>query len=299
MKRILKSALLLSLVIALMIGACSCDILSSIFGGGEAPPISLDEIPEFCGDPYVKINGNKPFFTEDEITDKSYEKYGELDGLGRCTAAIACLGIDLMPTEDRGNISNVKPSGWQSVSYDGQYLYNRCHLIGFQLAGENANDKNLITGTAFMNVTGMLPFENMVADYIKETENHVMYRVTPIYSGNDLVAKGVLMEAYSVEEPGEVEFCVFVYNNQPGIAIDYATGDSKKDDGVPFPDNSDTGTEEPGNNDNGTQYAVNTSTKKYHETDCHYATSNNVEIMNKTKEELETEGYTACGVCKP
>ena len=191
---------------------------------------SLVEIPEFSGDAYIAINGNVPFFVEEEYTTESYEYYSELDELGRCGVTIACIGIDIMPTEDRGEIGSVKPSGWHSVKYDivdGKYLYNRCHLIGFQLAGENANKQNLITGTRYLNIEGMLPFENLVADYVKETENHVLYRVTPIFEGEDLVAQGVVMEGWSVEDDGEgVCFCVYAYNAQPGIVIDYATGDS-------------------------------------------------------------------------
>ena len=188
-------------------------------------------IPAFSGDAYVAINGNVPFFVEEEYTTESYEYYSELDELGRCGVTMACIGVDIMPTEDRGEIGSVKPSGWQSVKYDiveGKYLYNRCHLIGFQLAGENANKKNLITGTRYLNIEGMLPFENLVADYVKETENHVLYRVTPIFEGDNLVASGVVMEGWSVEDEGEgVCFCVFAYNAQPGIEIDYATGDSR------------------------------------------------------------------------
>lgn len=191
---------------------------------------SLEEIPEFSGEAYIAINGNVPFFVEEEYTTESYEYYSELDELGRCGMTMACIGIDIMPTEDRGSIGSVKPSGWQSVKYDivdGKYLYNRCHLIGFQLAGENANSQNLITGTRYLNIEGMLPFEDMVADYVKETENHVLYRVTPIFEGDDLVASGVVMEGWSVEDDGEgICFCVYAYNAQPGIVIDYATGDS-------------------------------------------------------------------------
>ena len=191
---------------------------------------SLEEIPEFSGDAYIAINGNTPFFVEEEYTTESYEYYSDLDDLGRCGVTMACIGIDIMPTEDRGEIGSVKPSGWQSVKYDivdGKYLYNRCHLIGFQLAGENANKKNLITGTRYLNIEGMLPFENMVADYVQETENHVLYRVTPIFEGDNLVASGVVMEGWSVEDQGDgICFCVYAYNAQPGIVIDYATGDS-------------------------------------------------------------------------
>ena len=165
------------------------------------------------------------------MTTDSYETYSPLDALGRCGVVMSCIGQDLMPTEERGSIGQVKPSGWQTVKYDfvnGKYLYNRCHLIGFQLTGENANTSNLITGTRYMNVEGMLPFENMVADYIKETNNHVLYRVTPVFQDNELVARGVLIEAKSVEDDGDgILFCVYVYNNQPGVEIDYLTGLSK------------------------------------------------------------------------
>ncbi len=211
-------------MLSLLISSCSLTSESQ-------SPISLDSIPPFDGETaYVVINDNVPFFTEDEIVSRSYEKYGELDGLGRCTAAIACIGKDIMPTEDRGSIGSVKPSGWQTVKYDivdGKYLYNRCHLIGYQLTGENANKQNLITGTRFLNMKGMLYFENMVADYIKETGNHVMYRSTPIFDGDNLVASGVLIEALSVEDGGDgICFNIYAYNCQPGISIDYATGDS-------------------------------------------------------------------------
>ena len=206
------------------------DALPEYMGEGAE---SIEEIPEFSGDAYIAINGNVPFFMPEEITDESYEYYSELDKLGRCGVTMACIGIDIMPTEDRGEIGSVKPTGWQSVKYDcveGKYLYNRCHLIGFQLAGENANKRNLITGTRYLNIEGMLPFENLVADYVKETKNHVMYRVTPLFDGDDLVAHGVLMEGWSVEDEGEgVCFCVYAYNAQPGILIDYQTGESREE----------------------------------------------------------------------
>lgn len=190
----------------------------------------LNSVPEYTDSPYVIINNNEPAFTDSDMITTSFEEYADLDELGRCTVAYANVGKDLMPTEKRGSISSVKPTGWQSVKYDnvdGKNLYNRCHLIGYQLTAENANKKNLITGTRYLNVTGMLPFENMVADYIKETNNHVLYRVTPIFKDDELVARGVLMEAKSVEDNGDgVTFCVYCYNVQPGIVIDYATGDS-------------------------------------------------------------------------
>ena len=194
--------------------------------------VSLDSIPEYSGNAYVAVNNNVPFFKDEELTKKSYETYSDLDKLGRCGVAIASVGKDLMPTEKRGSISSVKPSGWKTVKYDnvdGKYLYNRCHLIGYQLTGENANKKNLVTCTRYLNVEGMLPFENMVTDYIKETGNHVLYRVTPVFKGDNLLISGVLMEAKSVEDNGKgILFNIYAYNVQPGIKIDYATGNSSK-----------------------------------------------------------------------
>lgn len=190
----------------------------------------LSAVPEYSGEPYAVINDNVPYFTVDDLTTESFESYSELDDLGRCGVAYACIGQDIMPNEKRGDISSVKPTGWMQHKYDfvdGKSLYNRCHLIGFQLAGENANPLNLVTGTRYLNVTGMLPFENMVADYVKETDGHVLYRVTPIFEDDELVCRGVLMEAESVEDSGEsVEYNVYIYNVQPGVEIDYATGDN-------------------------------------------------------------------------
>ena len=196
--------------------------------------VSLENIPEYSGQPYIEINNNIPGFAEEDYTTESFEKYSELDVLGRCGVAYANVCKEIMPSkdEDRGKIGSVKPSGWKNVKYnglvDGNYLYNRCHLIGWQLSAENANPKNLITGTRYLNVDGMLPFENKVADYIKKKENnHVLYRVTPIFEGSNLVASGVQMEAYSVEDNGEgVLFNIYVYNVQPGIEINYKTGES-------------------------------------------------------------------------
>ncbi len=192
-----------------------------------------NQVSEFGAYPYATLNDNYPEFTDEEmkITD-TFEYYSNLDSLGRCGVAFANICTDIMPTEPRGEIGHIKPSGWHTVKYndiiDGNYLYNRCHLIGFQLAGENDNEKNLITGTRYMNVEGMLPFENMIDDYVEATNNHVLYRVTPIYDGDDLVAKGVQMEAFSIEDNGEgICFNVFAYNAQPGIEIDYTTGESK------------------------------------------------------------------------
>ena len=215
-------------------------LLASLFGCASLPQerpqqdavtITIDEVPVYSGDPYVVINDNEPSFSSEELESDSFESYGELDELGRCTIAFANLTSELMPQGERGSIGQVKPSGWQTVRYDsvdGKYLYNRCHLIGWQLSGENANERNLITGTRYMNTEGMLPFENMVADYIKETDGHVLYRVTPIFVEDELVARGVQMEAYSIEDAGaSICFNVFVYNVQPGIEIDYSDGSSR------------------------------------------------------------------------
>lgn len=191
---------------------------------------NLSDIPEYSGEPYVVLQDNWPDFDAGDISTEAFETYSDLDELGRCGVAYANICLEIMPTEPRGEIGQVKPTGWHTVKYDcvdGKYLYNRCHLIGYQLAGENANRQNLITGTRYLNVTGMLPFENMVDDYVEETENHVLYRVTPVFDGDNLVASGVQMEAFSVEDEGEgVCFNVFVYNVQPGIVIDYSTGES-------------------------------------------------------------------------
>ena len=259
--------------------------------------VSLDNIPEYNGTPYIEINNNIPYFTESDLTVESYESYSELDALGRCGTAMACVGKDLMPTEDRESISEIKPSGWINKDYgdlvDGGYLYNRCHLIGFQLTGENANEKNLITGTRYMNTEGMLPFENMVADYIKETNNHVLYRVTPIFDSDNLVANGVLMEARSIEDD-EILFNVYCYNVQPGVTIDYETGDN-------WEDNSFVQETEKISNEQ-TNYILNTNTMKFHYPNC-----SSVQDMNKdnkeeytgTRDELINKGYSPCGNCNP
>ena len=256
----------------------------------------------YQGEPYVVINDNNPDFTEADMTTASFESYGELDGLGRCTTAFANIGKDIMPTEKRGSIGEVKPTGWQMAKYDnvdGKYLYNRCHLIGYQLTGENANAKNLITGTRYLNVDGMLPFENMVADYIKETGNHVLYRVTPVFSGDNLVASGVHMEAESVEDNGDgILFNVYCFNAQPGIAIDYATGDSHQDDSIVADASKSTTAADA----NVQTYILNTNTKKFHKESCNSAKSmdaSNKKIYTGSRQELIDMGYEACGVCKP
>lgn len=259
---------------------------------------SYDSIPAYSGNPYVSINDNIPYFTDEEFTTQSFETYSELDSLGRCGVTYACIGQDLMPTEDRESISEVTPSGWNNKEYDfvdGGWLYNRCHLIGFQLTGENANEKNLITGTRSMNVDGMLLFENMTADYIKETGNHVMYRVTPVFEGDELVPRGVLMEGKSVEDNGEgILFNVFVYNVQPGVEINYMTGDSKLIEAG--------GSESSEQNSAEGEYILNTNTKKFHLPDCSSVTDmdeDNREGFSGSREELIDMGYEPCGRCNP
>lgn len=225
-----KIFLPLILVLSLLFSACS-GVSAGISQPAPAQTATLESLPDYDGAPFVEINGNIPLFSEEDFAAESYETYSELDSLGRCGVAIANIGVDLMPTEERKSIGQVKPSGWQTMKYDfveGKYLYNRCHLIGYQLTGENDNEQNLMTGTRYLNVTGMLPFENQVAGYVRETGNHVLYRATPVFEGEELVARGVELEAYSVEDEGSgVCFHVFLYNVQPGVVINYATGENR------------------------------------------------------------------------
>ena len=288
MKRWKRALLALLLLLCCATSTTGC-VAIEIQGEETA---SVSAVPPFSGEPYVVLADNVPGFTKEELTSKSYETYSPLDRLGRCGVAQACVGTDLMPTEERGSIGSVKPTGWQTVKYDcvdGKYLYNRCHLIGYQLSGENANKENLITGTRYMNVDGMLPFENMVADYVKETGNHVLYRVTPIYDGDNLVAGGVQMEALSVEDGGEgICFNVYVYNCQPGVSIDYATGESQLDENA--------------NSDVEASYILNRNSKKFHLPSCSGASSiseANRQEYTGSRDELLVRGYEPCGSCKP
>ena len=293
--------------------------------GEGTSAFSLREIPAYSGTPYTEVNGNQPYFTEEELTTQSFETYSELDSLGRCGMAYANVGQDLMPTEPRGEIGAVKPSGWHLVKYDnvdGKYLYNRCHLIAYMLAAENANPQNLITGTRYLNVQGMLPFETKVCDYIKNTGNHVLYRVTPIFDGDNLLADGVLMEAYSVEDAGEgICFCVFAYNVQPGIGIDYATGDNWAESSgtyqstaasvavetpVPQPE-TDTAVQitpesSVSQESRETTYVLNTNTKKFHYPTCSSVDDmkeKNKQIYTGSREEVINMGYVPCKRCNP
>ncbi len=285
--------------------------------GDDNSKVVLSKIPEYSGRPYVVINGNVPSFNKYELTTKGYETYASLDSLGRCGGAVASCGKEIMPApdEERGSISSVKPSGWVQAQYDwvsGKYLYNRCHLLGWQLSAENANKRNLITGTRYMNTEGMLPFENMVADYIRETENHVAYRVTPIYSGSDLVASGVQMEAYSVEDDGEgICFNIFCYNVQPGVKIDYSTGESwstesnkettKKQPVAPV-ETTKKPVETTKKSVSYNTYAYSAKSDKFHYPDCKSAKKIKAENYCEyagTRQDMINKGYTPCKNCNP
>ena len=276
----------------------------------------LSQIPNYTGNPYTIVNDNEPEFDESDFTTEAFETYSDLDNLGRCGVAYANICKELMPTEKRGKIGMIKPSGWHTVKYPeiikDRYLYNRCHLIGFQLAGENANEKNLITGTRYLNVDGMLPFENEITDYVNNTGNHVLYRVTPIFDGDNLIASGVQMEAESVEDSGEgVKFNVYCYNVQPGIGIDYATGDSwadqepvangESEDNDSIIVDSDDGADSNMTTEE-TEYVINTNTGKFHRPNCDSVTkmkAKNKKEFTGSREELISDGYDPCGNCKP
>lgn len=330
-KRFFRSSQLTAFIVALafcfpLIG---CSVQENIVLASETDRIQvaadnsgsfeLSQVPDYSDSSYVVVNDNVPYFTDADLTTTSYESYSELDSLGRCGAAVSCVGQDIMPTEERGAIGQVKPSGWHTVKYDsvdGKYLFNRCHLIGYQLSGENANEKNLITGTRYLNVDGMLPFENMVADYVQETNNHVLYRVTPVFENDNLLTSGVLMEAESVEDNGEgILFNVYCYNVQPGIDIDYATGDSWEGTNNPVKTvDAENETNESQNlNDSEindasdevsdqTTYILNTNTLKFHYPSC--SSVNQMSEKNKqeytgSRDNLIAQGYSPCGNCNP
>ena len=300
---------------------------------GENRPVTDDgvlsyrDVPAFEGNPYVYVNDGEPTFTDEQrAAEPGHEHYGELDELGRCTAAFAVVGPETQPTEKRGSIGEVRPSGWQMAKYDfveGKYLFNRCHLLGYQLTGENANERNLITGTRYLNVQGMLPFENAVADYVDATGNHVLMAVMPVFEGSELVARGVHMMAESVEDGGEgVAFNVFCYNVQPGVVIDYGTGESMlEEDATPLPDVSgaesapDTASEGAGageasekgatGSDEGkgvAEYVLNTNSRKFHLPSCSSVgqmSPKNREDVEDTRENLIAKGYDPCKRCNP
>ena len=300
---------------------------------GENRPVTDDgvlsyrDVPAFEGNPYVYVNDGEPTFTDEQrAAEPGHEHYGELDELGRCTAAFAVVGPETQPTEKRGSIGEVRPSGWQMAKYDfveGKYLFNRCHLLGYQLTGENANERNLITGTRYLNVQGMLPFENAVADYVDATGNHVLMAVMPVFEGSELVARGVHMMAESVEDGGEgVAFNVFCYNVQPGVVIDYGTGESMlEEDATPLPDVSgaesapDTASEGAGAGEASekgatgsaegkgtTEYVLNTNSRKFHLPSCSSVgqmSPKNREDVEDTRENLIANGYDPCKRCNP
>ncbi len=283
----MKKLLCVLLCLLAVVQLAGCVIVNS---PEQSEPVAQDGIPPFSGEPYAVVNNNEPDFSADDLDTDAYEFYSELDRYNRCGYAMACIGIETMPTEERGSIGQVKPTGWQTVKYDfvdGKYLYNRCHLIGFQLTGENANERNLITGTRYMNTDGMLPFENMVADYIKETGNHVLYRVTPVYDGENLVARGVQMEAWSIEDEGTgICFNVYCYNIQPGVEIDYATGENWASS----------------KSQKKMVYVLNINSGKFHSADCGQARSISAENRQKyigDRQELVEQGYVPAGCCKP
>lgn len=276
---------------------------SSVKSAKIRTAVSLKKIPAYSGSPYIEVSGGKTYFAKSMYVKKSSQTFSKLDSLGRCGTAYAVVGRDLMPTEERGSIGMIKPAGWHTVRYDDliedKYLYNRCHLIGYQLTGENANEQNLITGTRYLNVEGMLPFENQVADYVRKTGNHVLYRVTPIYDGNDLVARGVEMEASSVEDQGKgLEFHVFIYNVQPGIVIDYATGDSRRASGSL----GSLGSSGASGVSAAQKYILNTNTKKFHHPTCRSVSQmaeKNKKAVTASRDEIIADGYSPCGNCKP
>ena len=287
------------LLLALLFGGCSYNqsgLDTQAIQENTQKSYELTDIPAYAGNSFVILDDNKPAFSKkDRERTDAFETYSDLDELGRCGVAYANICKELMPTEERGAIGMVKPTGWHTVKYDnveGKYLYNRCHLIGYQLAGENANEKNLITGTRYLNVTGMLKFEDQVADYVNETNHHVLYRVTPVFEGDNLVASGVEMEAYSVEDKGEgVSFHVFLYNVQPGITIDYATGESWLDNSKTTEDNEKT-----------LNYVLNTNTHKFHKENCESVrdiAGSNKEVYTGNREDLINMGYEPCKRCKP
>lgn len=266
--------------------------------------VSLDAIPAYDGKAYVAVNNNEPFFTDSDMTTTAFENYSDLDSFGRCGVAYANICKDIMPTEERGKIGMIKPSGWHTVKYDvikDRYLYNRCHLIGYQLAGENANPKNLITGTRYLNVEGMLPFENLVADYVNNTGNHVLYRVTPMFSGSNLVANGVLIEAKSVEDNGGgILFNVYCYNVQPGVGINYENGDSWLDgttgSASSGSDSSAAENSAADSSNSETMVHITATGKKYHRAGCRTLKKSDTEV---TLDEAKSMGLSPCGICNP
>ena len=281
------------------------DALSRLLSSSSsAASYTLDALPEYCGEATVILNENRPGFPEEDKTLVAFEEYSPLDALGRCGPVYANVCLETMPTTEREPIGMIRPSGWQFSKYDfvdGSYLFNRCHLIGHQLTGENANERNLVTGTRYLNVQGMLPFENQVADYVKETGNHVLYRVTPVFDGLDLVCSGVEMEGWSVEDGGKgVCFHVYAYNVQPGVVIDYATGENWLEEETPSPAEASSGNGQAAEGE-GT-YVLNVNSHRFHRPDCSGVSDisqKNRRDYTGTRDALIAQGYAPCGSCKP
>ena len=281
---------LLAAVLSALSLLSGCADTTSVY---QPPYIDLDVIPAWDGEPWLIVDGNTPGFTEADLTTEAFERYSALDALGRCGSAYACVSQALLADDNRGSLASVTPTGWVNREYDfidGKYLYNRCHLLGFQLTGNDASKRNLITGTRYLNIQGMLPYENQVADHVKENGHHVLYRVTPRFRENELVCRGVQMEAYCVECGSDDPFMfhVFCYNVQPGVLIDYETGESEFS--------------EIGLNSEKKTYILNTASKKFHDPKC--ANAENISDKNRekikcTREELIYRGYEPCGICKP
>ncbi len=279
----------------------------------EKSAVSVRDIPPYSGRAYVELQNNQPNFTDSQKKKvKSFERYSVLDRLGRCGVAYASISTDTMPTEKRGSISSVKPTGWVQKEYafiSDKHIYNRCHLIGYQLSGENANERNLITGTRYMNVEGMLPFENLVCEYVTSTRNHVLYRVTPIFEGDNLLASGVEMEGWSVEDNGKgVCFNVYCYNVQPGVSITYANGKNKSDGSIKVSGKSSvSGKPKVSIKSNKSssptaKYILNVSRMKFHKPDCYWVkkmNSENKRDFTGKRSDLIKQGYAPCGICKP
>jgi len=323
--RITASLLLALAILFALVGCWNPFSSKSQHGALQNDAAIAYEPPPYKGEPSVEVNGNTPFFSEEDLAREPFEQYSALDSLGRCGTAYALIGKDMMPEGERGSIGMVKPSGWQISKYDwidGEYLYNRCHLIAYSLAGENENELNLITGTRSMNVLGMLPYEEKTASYIRGTGNHVLYRVTPVYERDNLVASGVLMEAESVEDGGAgVKFCVWCYNVEPGVVIDYATGDNRAGDpneeaSPPKAESAQKAAAQPGKAEAGKDgdasqnggdgevraYVLNTNTKRFHLPDCPSVSDikeKNRREFEGTREEAIELGYKPCGHCNP
>lgn len=303
-----KSILAIILSCIFLISGCAdADISARSTIQTEINSFDINSIPEYSGKPYVEINNNIPYFTDSDYTTDTFEEYSPLDSLGRCGTAYACIGKETMPDKERENIGMIKPTGWHTIKYkniNGLYLYNRCHLIGYQLSAENSNERNLITGTRNMNVGAMLNFENIAAEYINRTENHILYRVMPVFEGENLLASGVLMEGRSVEDSGAgVCFNVFCYNEQPGIIIDHSDGSSYTEDGS-APYGGFEYSEEQENNQKSQEYSyiLNKNTKKFHYPECASAAKmkeENKEYTKSPREEIISRGYTPCKICSP